>query len=501
MSKLTDQTTIAGGSIDSALLIHVVDTTPSNASYKVALSSLSSVFVLAGGGAANQVGYFTDSDTIVGSAAYTYDGTDILLTGGAIGIGAAPTTGQFHIQESTNPAHLKIESTTTENAIMTLQKSATGGSGDENAFIAYQEDATVKFLMGMNGTGGGTPNEFVIANGDSLDADVVFVMNQTTGHAGFGLGVGGNPADVLVLGAGTTTQASLRIMAQAGTHATPLSGMLRNDAGALNWYNGSAWVDISAGGGGGASDINGLTDGYVSGDRLSLGSTNTSTGDFIVLVGTNAASSGNMTGKWNVGVGDAVLQAKTSGNGVVAIGSHAMGAALASHKSVAIGYYALYGPTNTYLNTVAIGYNAGANSTSMGSQVTIVGGTAGSVLRGNDTSLFGYNTGAVMTTSLNNTIVGAYSASNTTTGDDITILGDRINAPAATTSDYMSLEDVVRADTLAGEVYTACPAAAAADGDLNNSEVHFSVDETGHTLNIKVKYSGGTVRTATVALT
>lgn len=50
-------------------------------------------------------------------------------------------------------------------------------------------------------------------------------------------------------------------------------------------------------------------------------------------------------------------------------------------------------------------------------------------------------------------------------------------------------------------VMSLVPTSAAADGDLANSELHFSVDEGGNNLRIKVKYSGGTVKTATVALT
>lgn len=45
------------------------------------------------------------------------------------------------------------------------------------------------------------------------------------------------------------------------------------------------------------------------------------------------------------------------------------------------------------------------------------------------------------------------------------------------------------------------PAAALADAELYNSQISFALDEGGHNLLIKVKYSDGTVKTASIALT
>lgn len=52
----------------------------------------------------------------------------------------------------------------------------------------------------------------------------------------------------------------------------------------------------------------------------------------------------------------------------------------------------------------------------------------------------------------------------------------------------------------AGALSFSAPTAQTADGNLNNSEISFSVDEAGNNLKVKVKYSNGTVKNATVAL-
>jgi hypothetical protein len=52
-----------------------------------------------------------------------------------------------------------------------------------------------------------------------------------------------------------------------------------------------------------------------------------------------------------------------------------------------------------------------------------------------------------------------------------------------------------------GEIIMNAENAATADGDLWNNSISFYLDETGNTLTVKAKYSSGTVKTGTIALT
>jgi hypothetical protein len=64
-------------------------------------------------------------------------------------------------------------------------------------------------------------------------------------------------------------------------------------------------------------------------------------------------------------------------------------------------------------------------------------------------------------------------------------------APNTVRSVYAAMDGVI----------TLCPDTPLADGVLNNNELHFSVDEGADNLNVKVKYSDGSVHTASIALT
>src|SRR5207245_11673956 len=55
--------------------------------------------------------------------------------------------------------------------------------------------------------------------------------------------------------------------------------------------------------------------------------------------------------------------------------------------------------------------------------------------------------------------------------------------------------------TSGAAVALGAPSSAPTDANLNNSNISFWLDETGNNLKVRVKYSSGTLKTATIALT
>ena len=593
---------------------------------------------LSGSGTATYVSFYTGSTTQSGDSKFIWNNTNKNL-----GLGAAPDAGfQLHIKESTNKAQLRIESTTTENAVLSLVHSATGGAGDRNSAITFKEDATTHWTMGLNGTGGGADDEFVIVNGTDMDTSPVLVAQKTNGYVGINTGTGVNPAALLHVGAATTSAASIRITSSAATDvASPVTGDLWWNGTNLYFYNGTANTDLLAGGGGGLSDIVDDTTPQLGGDLDVNGNIITSSSGGNVTISPNGsgvatieAGSGGVTiqttsgnsnvnitphGTGNVTLGNMTfdadqtvgagqdnyvltydhsagvisLEAAAGGSSVFTIdagdnlfGGTQSGTALtpaanqrcffggyragylvtSGPSNVAIGDRAMSSAATTGSSNVAIGNNASPSLTSGFSNVAIgreagyalatsqhnimIGHRAGNGVTGNRNICMGYYTGS--NAGNDNTIIGVTSSSTSSYGDKNVILGRTvanqgdgnicigynvqqsgnvtgdgnifihpshagtstynavsgsnncvigldIEVPTAL-SNYVSLYDLYRGDHSAGEAYQACPSTAAADADLNNSEVHFSVDESGNNFQIKVKYSTGVVKTATVAV-
>jgi hypothetical protein len=112
-------------------------------------------------------------------------------------------------------------------------------------------------------------------------------------------------------------------------------------------YNASAGkLELQAGGGGGASDLNGLSD-------VSIDLTN----DSAYFINIPSGISGAVG---NIGLGEEALNSITSGSYNTAIGKQALNNSTTSERSTAIGYNAgAAAGTNLQLNTVLIGDNAG----------------------------------------------------------------------------------------------------------------------------------------------
>lgn len=130
MSKLTDRSAISAGEIDSALFIHVVDTTPSNASYKVTLGNLSSVFVLAGGGQADYTARWTDTETL----AYGV----IQDNGAQVHVGGSPVLSTMLKVTPVNKWGLYVDSSQNTSSMISayIADISNTGSGNIEAFYS-----------------------------------------------------------------------------------------------------------------------------------------------------------------------------------------------------------------------------------------------------------------------------------------------------------------------------------------------------------------------------
>ena len=160
--------------------------------------------------------------------------------------------------------------------------------------------------------------------------------------------------------------------------------------------SGVAWEDA---GGGGASAIDGLSDGKTSTYSLFLGSAPTNTQDYNVAVGIGALDALNGTnGTKNVAVGYNTLTANTEGFKNIAIGYSTGSAITTGDNNVFIGSQAGDSVT-TSGNSTAIGTNALGAASTVGNHVAI-----------------GYDAGKAVTSATNFTAVG-YQAGNATTDD------------------------------------------------------------------------------------
>lgn len=208
----------------------------------------------------------------------------------------------------------------------------------------------------------------------------------------------------------------------------------------------------------------------------------------------------NQSGSFNVGVGAQTLGEAVSAESCVAIGHSALFSTLNSFN-VGIGQAAFFSNTSGIFN-VGVGYVAGQYAT-VGSGNTVVGAIAGRGVSGvsnyENSVMIGTSAGRDITTGDNNLLVGYATGNNLTTGSNNILIGYFLTASAGGVDNELNIGGLLKGDLAAPQFRFAANTAAPADASLDNGDVAFWVDEATNDLKVKVKYSGGTVKSGTVA--
>ena len=162
-----------------------------------------------------------------------------------------------------------------------------------------------------------------------------------------------------------------------------------------------------AAGGGGASEINDLSDGVTTTNSVGLGS-----GALAAITGTPNV----------VAVGKDALKSNTSGTNNVAVGKESLKSNVTANNNTAVGHGAF--EQNTGSQNVAVG-GGSANANTTASYVSAVG----------------YGALSANTTGNNNTGLGGNAGNNLTTGSNNTVIGYNADASSATVSNEITLGD------------------------------------------------------------
>ena len=213
---------------------------------------------------------------------------------------------------------------------------------------------------------------------------------------------------------------------------------------------------------GGATDIDGLSDGYTDSTNSSIGLgtdallNNDGTANENVALGKNAlktntsgwkntalgyrALTGNTTGISNTAVGHNCAINVTTGNYNTAMGDYTLYDNITGYQNVAIGAYALQDTTTGYSN-VAIGYNALQSGTTSSSNVAVGSDALGVQTSGLDNVAVGQASLNALTSGMRNTAIGRLSGLYVTTGDYNSYIGRFATGSSATASGEMTLGD------------------------------------------------------------
>ena len=276
---------------------------------------------------------------------------------------------------------------------------------------------------GTNASSAGAALTALGAAASGANSDITSLTGLTTDLtvAQGGTGAGTFAANGILYGNGTGAVAATAV--GTATHVLTSNGV-------------GVAPTFQAAGGGGASDINGLSDAITnsSGATVGLGTgalaNDDGTANNNTALGYNS-SNANTSGYEIAAVGYNALKANTTGYRNVAVGKDALLANTTGHSSVALGTYALQSNT-TGLNNTAVGQgalyaNIGASSNTAVGQFSLGGNTTGA----NNTAVGKAALQSNISAS-NNTAVGTNALDATTTGADNVAVGS--NALGANTA-------------------------------------------------------------------
>lgn len=282
---------------------------------------------------------------------------------------------------------------------------------------ALADGATNEIVIGYNATGNGS-NTATIGNTSLLRTYLTGVN----------------------LKAGTATAGTAPLKLTAGTNLTTTEGGAIEFDGTHLYFTavdaGTRYqLDQQSGG---ATNIDGLTDGISDGSSVFLGSgsgaLDDGTANANVGVGINVLPV-NTTGNYNASIGYGSLFSNINGFNNIAVGSNSMYSNKAGGRAVAIGSDAMYYINNKvsplWNNTnIAIGYQTMRGSTNAAVNTALNNTAIGyqsmySFTTGGDNTSLGYQSLYSNTTGTGNTSIGSYTAYTNSSGINNTALGSQ----------------------------------------------------------------------------
>ena len=287
-----------------------------------------------------------------------------------------------------------------------------GNVGISGAASAFGSGVATLQLKGKS-SGKSAAIRFIDNGGTDIAS--IFAQNDTT--YGLSIGTNGGTGDFVRFHTGGLNTERFRF---GSSGQLGIAGANYGTSGQVLTSGGSSaaptWSTVS----GGATSVNGLSDGYADSTNIGLGDVafdSISSGTNNVFLG--ITTGGNLdSGQSNVGVGKGALENLSTGQGNVALNFEALNSVTTTSNNIGIGRYS--GRYTTGNANIAIGEQAleGASGSTTGSNNVCIGlQAAHSATSLYESVILGYQAGCKFTTSERPVAVGYKALYNCTTGN------------------------------------------------------------------------------------